>query len=59
MGTCQLCGNDGSLLKANHKEMGTIKICRDCWKDMYNKNNMVSGNGGSGGSVSSCPTCGV
>ncbi|RLI27413.1 MAG: hypothetical protein DRO52_00270 [Candidatus Hecatellales archaeon] len=59
MGECQLCGKKGenlSLLQANHKELGAIMVCQDCWRKLYEDNAMVCGlSGGSGGS---CPTCG-
>jgi len=57
MGKCDICGKNGpelSLLGANHKEMGSIYICSDCWTILYAKNRFV---GGSGSSGSSCPTC--
>ena len=57
MGTCDICGKNGpelSLLGAEHKEMGHIHICSDCWANLYNKNRFVASSGSSG---SSCPTC--
>ena len=47
---CDLCGNNGedlSLLSANHKELGWIKVCGDCWGKLYAKNRMIAGSGGS------------
>ena len=41
MGKCDICGKNGpelSLLGAEHKEMGHIHICSDCWTNLYNKN---------------------
>jgi hypothetical protein len=60
MSECRLCGKNGenlSLLSANHKELGEIAVCQECWVKLYEKNRMVSGtcSGGSGGS---CPCCG-
>jgi len=57
MGECRLCGKNGedlSLLSANHKEFGYISVCQECWVKLYDKNRMVSGTTGSGGS---CPSC--
>ena len=57
MGKCELCGKNGkelSLFSANHKELGQIMVCQECWVNLYDENRMVSGSTGSGGS---CPTC--
>jgi len=57
MEECKLCGkkgNDLSLYSANHKDLGQIMVCRECWVNLYDKNRMVSGSTSSGGS---CPTC--
>lgn len=58
MGKCDICGKNGkdlTLLGANHKELGYIKICSDCWEKLYSKNEFVGGTTSSSGS---CPTCG-
>lgn len=55
---CDLCGRNEeglSVLDANHKELGHIWVCRECWVRLYEENRMVSGSTGSGGT---CPTCG-
>ncbi len=52
MGECALCSKGGenlSLLGANHKELGYIMVCRDCWKELFLKNRMVAGSSGSRG----------
>jgi hypothetical protein len=64
---CDLCEKSGeklSLYSANHKEHGLIKVCRDCWINLYSKNRMVAGSGSSSSSTkgssspcSSCPGC--
>ncbi len=57
MGECGLCGKNGedlSLLSADHKELGRIKICQECWTKLYSENLMVCGRSSSGGA---CPTC--
>lgn len=63
---CACCGKYGedlSLLSANHKELGWIKICKECWATFYTKNEMVAGTGSSGSAMgsnspcSSCPGC--
>ena len=57
MEECKLCGkkgNDLSLYSANHKDLGQIMVCQECWVKLYDKNSMVSGSTGSGGT---CPTC--
>ena len=46
---CDLCersDEDMSLLSANHKEKGWIKVCQNCWSELYSKNRMVSGSSG-------------
>jgi ribosome-binding protein aMBF1 (putative translation factor) len=58
MSGCNLCGrnNEGlSLFLAQHKTMGYIDVCQDCWKKLSNDNKLVCGTGSAGGS---CPTCG-
>ncbi|MEM2910853.1 MAG: hypothetical protein QXO01_07310 [Nitrososphaerota archaeon] len=42
MGKCAVCSkSEVSLLYANHKELGVIEMCRDCWRDAYMKNLLV------------------
>ena len=56
MGVCDLCSNGGedvSLLAASHKELGRIKVCRDCWQKLYQENRMVYGSTCSG----KCSVC--
>jgi len=58
MGKCDICGKNGkdlTLLGANHKELGYVKVCSDCWEKLYSKNEFVGGTTSSSGS---CPTCG-
>ena len=55
---CDLCERSDenlSLLSANHKDLGWIKICRDCWSKLYTRNHMVAGSTGS--SKNSGPAC--
>lgn len=57
MGECELCGRNGgdlSLLSADHKDLGRIMVCQECWTKLYDKNLTVCGRSGSGGT---CPTC--
>jgi len=57
MSACKLCGKKGedlSLLSANHKELGNIMVCQECWVKLYDENRMVC----SAGSGGSCPACG-
>ena len=58
---CDICEKGGeniSLLSANHKESGWIKVCRDCWSNLYSKNQMIAGSSSSGiGSNSPCSSC--
>jgi len=57
MGECKLCGKnseDLTLLSANHKDLGQIMVCEECWKKLWRKNRMVCGTTGSGGT---CPSC--
>jgi hypothetical protein len=58
MGKCDICGKNGknlTLLGTNHKELGHIKVCSDCWEKLYSQNKFVGGTTSSSGS---CPTCG-
>jgi hypothetical protein len=58
MGKCDICGKNGkdlTLLGTNHKELGYIKVCSDCWEKLYSQNKFVGGTTSSSGS---CPTCG-
>ena len=54
---CDLCGNEGTVLEANHKEKGKVMICSDCWEDLYDNNQLVSGLTGEGGAGGSCAGC--
>ena len=57
---CELCGKRGeelSLYSAQHKNLGWIKICRECWVKLYDSNSIVAGSSGCG--KGSCPTCGL
>jgi predicted SprT family Zn-dependent metalloprotease len=57
MGQCKLCGKDGenlTLTSADHKDLGRIMVCTECWKKLYKENRMVCGATGSGGT---CPSC--
>ena len=40
MEECKLCGKNGediSLFSANHKELGSIMVCDECWRKLYEK----------------------
>ncbi len=55
LSSCELCGKSGgdlSLYGANHKELGWIEICRDCWVKLYRDNRLVAGSGSK-----SCDRC--
>ena len=46
---CAICGKEeDSLFRANHKELGTIKICVDCWSKENNKKKLLNLEGGCG-----------
>jgi len=52
MGKCEICGKEGedlSLIWADHKDLGYITICQDCWRKLYAENLMVCGTGPGGG----------
>lgn len=51
-----MCGNEGSLLQASHKDKGLIMVCRDCWQMLYENNETVSGTT-SDTSASAAPSC--
>jgi hypothetical protein len=41
---CALCGKSGedlSLLLADHKDLGEIMVCRECWGKLYEENRMM------------------
>lgn len=54
MGKCELCSKEGSRMEANHKELGRIMVCQDCWANLYDKNRMTCSVDASGGSCSCC-----
>lgn len=59
MAKCDICGRNGkdlTLLGANHKTLGPIKVCSNCWEKLYGDNKFVGGSASSSGS--SCATCG-
>jgi hypothetical protein len=44
-----ICGREeDSLLRANHREFGIVKICIKCWSREQGKKNLLSLEGGSG-----------
>ena len=51
MRKCEMCGNEGSRMEANHKELGRIMVCQDCWSKLYDKNSMTCSVGSSGCSL--------
>ena len=56
---CELCGKreeDLSRFSANHKELGLIMVCQECWVSLYDDNHMVSSSTG-GASKSPCANC--
>ena len=58
MSKCKLCRKNEeniTLLSADHKELGQIMVCQECWAKLYEKNIMICGR--SSGGSSSCPTC--
>jgi len=54
MGKCELCGNEGSRMEADHKELGRIMVCQECWSKLYDENRMSCSIGASGGSCAFC-----
>ena len=58
---CDLCEKSDenlSLLAANHKELGWIEVCNDCWGALYTENRMVVSSSSSGTNSSSrCNSC--
>ena len=56
---CELCGKNGedmSRFSANHKELGLLMVCRECWVRLYDDNRMVTSSTG-GSNKSPCATC--
>jgi len=57
MAECEFCGKKGeelSLLQANHKDLGQIMVCQECWEKLWLGNRTVCGTTGSSGT---CPSC--
>ena len=45
---CAICGKEEyTLLRANHKELGSIKLCAQCWSKEQSRNKLLSLEGGS------------
>jgi hypothetical protein len=45
--TCGICGKENdSLLRANHRELGIMKICIECWSMEQAKKNLLPLEGG-------------
>ncbi|MDD3248386.1 MAG: hypothetical protein PHF18_16270 [Methanosarcina sp.] len=39
---CSICGKDEySLLKVKHRELGTIKLCFECWEVERGNQNLL------------------
>ena len=41
---CALCGKSGedlSLFLADHRDLGEIMVCSDCWRKLYEENRLV------------------
>ncbi|WP_255333975.1 hypothetical protein [Methanosarcina sp. KYL-1] len=46
---CAICGKEEySLLRANHKELGSIKLCVECWSGEHSKKKLLPLEGGCG-----------
>ncbi|MGI5992951.1 MAG: hypothetical protein ACOX79_11820 [Methanosarcina sp.] len=46
---CSICGEDeNSLLRVNHRKLGTIKLCFECWEVESSNKNLLSSWGGCG-----------
>ena len=54
MGKCELCGNEGSRMEADHKELGRIMVCQKCGSKLYAENRMSCSIGASGDSCAFC-----
>ncbi len=58
--SCALCGAENvGLLFANHKQLGSVAVCQDCWQNVWSKNEFLSNVTCSGStcSTSSCGGC--
>jgi DNA-directed RNA polymerase subunit RPC12/RpoP len=43
---CVVCGREAeSLLFAEHKELGGVWVCRECWERLYEENKILSSTG--------------
>ena len=39
---CKICGKEeSSLFRANHKDLGSIKLCVGCWSSEQSKNKLL------------------
>ncbi|WP_200894975.1 hypothetical protein [Methanosarcina sp. 1.H.T.1A.1] len=44
---CSICGKEeNSLLRANHRDLGAIKLCVGCWSKEQSKNKLLPLEGG-------------
>lgn len=44
---CSICGKEeDSLLRADHRDLGTIKLCVKCWSKEQSKNKLLPLEGG-------------
>lgn len=45
---CTICDKSGvGLLEANHKELGHMIVCQECWKKLSEQNMLISSSSGS------------
>ena len=57
---CELYGKteeDMTLYGVNHKELGRIEICRECWRESFEKNRLVAGSGSKSSGCGNCCGC--
>jgi hypothetical protein len=47
MVNCSICGKEeNSLLRVNHRRLGTIKLCFECWEVESSNKNLLPSFGG-------------
>ncbi|WP_229388081.1 hypothetical protein [Methanosarcina sp. DH2] len=38
---CSICGKEDSLFRANHRDLGAIKLCAGCWSKEHSKEKLL------------------
>lgn len=59
MGTCEVCGEEGTLLEVNSEKKGKVKVCGDCREEIFKEESeSQTSNSDSNGPNLGCSHCG-